>query len=89
MNVTERLDGALAGPGTFRVPSASMPGETWTVHYQSEGAALCYCPGFAHRQKCRHVEAVERLIKLEARALRDAATPESRAEAEARLIEIT
>lgn len=83
-----RISGEPAQAGTFRVPSATMPGESWVVIYVNETERHCFCPGFTHRRDCRHVQAVARLIKTETAELLAASTPESRAEAQARLIDI-
>lgn len=86
MSVAVRLSGAPPGSGEFAVPSrTTTPGEAWVVYWVAEGTCWCGCPGFARRQACRHVQAVAQAIEVEAR---QGATPERRAEAEARLREI-
>lgn len=83
-----RLSGEPTKAGTFSVASASMPGESWVVIYVNETERVCFCLGFHHRRDCRHVQAVAALIKVEAAELLAAATEETRADAQARLIEI-
>lgn len=80
-----RLSGEPAGVGAFSVPSATMPGETWTVLYQGSALMHCFCPAFAHRATCRHVEAVALAVEVEART---PVTPERRADAARRLTQL-
>lgn len=83
-----RLTGEPASRGDFAVPSATMPGEHWTVVWVTEGVAWCGCPAFQRKQTCRHVEQVALAVEIEAREMVAASTPESRAEAAARLNQI-
>jgi len=85
MAVAVRVDGEPCRAGTFAVPSATFPGEVYHVVWQTEGLAFCGCPGHQHRGACKHVAAVALAIEVEAR---QAATPETRAEAAARLAHI-
>lgn len=80
-----RIEGQECGPGAFCVPSATFPGEAWTVLWRTEGIAWCPCPGFQRRQRCRHVAEVALAIEIESR---QAPTEATRAAAAARLQEI-
>lgn len=80
--VAVRVSGEPAAVGSFAVPSATFPGETWTVLYQGADLMHCFCPAFAHRGVCRHTQAVALALEVEARTQ---ATPERRAEAARRL----
>jgi uncharacterized Zn finger protein len=62
-----RTAGPLAGPGRFSVPSASTPDRTHAVIWVGPAAVDCPCPGFTFRGTCRHVAAVEALLREERR----------------------
>jgi hypothetical protein len=54
-------DGVL----TVRVRSASDPGVAYLVRRLPGGMWTCTCPGFTHRQRCRHIVRVRgRLAEL-------------------------
>ena len=88
MTVAVRVAGEVAGPGQFAVPSATTPGEAWTVEYRCPGVVWCACPSFQRRQVCRHAEAVALAVEVEAREEVARSTPASRSEAAARLSRI-
>jgi len=62
-----RTAGEPCRAGEFVVPSESHPGESWRVLWITEGTAHCFCPGFAHRGRCRHLNEVALAIEIEAR----------------------
>jgi hypothetical protein len=86
--VAVRTSGEPAARGSFAVPSATMPGESWVVEWVGEGACWCGCPAFARKQSCRHVQAVALAVEIEAREAVARSTPETRAEAAGRLLTI-
>lgn len=88
MSVAVRLEGKPGGAGAFAVPSHSSPGESHVIFWQHEAAHWCGCVGHELRGSCRHVEAVALAVEVEARQLLEQATPESRADAAARLARI-
>jgi hypothetical protein len=63
--VAVRLDGEPCSAGWWAVPSASNPGASWHVRHEGPGCCWCGCPGFAHRQTCRHVQAVALAAEVE------------------------
>ena len=67
----ERVRGEAGGHGTFAVPSASHPGEAWTVVWWAADGHMCRCPGHGFRGRCRHADAVTALVEAEDAADRE------------------
>lgn len=86
--VAVRTTGEPCGPGEWIVPSATSPGATWTVFWQTEGTAFCFCPGFQHRGTCRHLAAVALAVEVEARQSLEQTTDSERALAALKLREL-
>ena len=62
-----RVAGVPTKQGTFTVQSATDPAQSWVVEWGSARTHWCGCPAFARSKenKCRHVEAVFRVIETE------------------------
>jgi hypothetical protein len=86
--VAVRTSGEPCGAGEWLVPSATMPGATWTVFWRTEGVHFCFCPGFQHRATCRHLAAVALAVEVEARQSLEQTTESERAIAALKLQEL-
>ena len=62
-----RANGEPGGPGVWLVPSKSTPGDTYGLTLRADGSLVCPCPGFTHRQRCRHTAEVALALEIEQR----------------------
>jgi hypothetical protein len=46
-------------PRNYQVQSDTNTGVWYTLTEQVDGTWRCNCPGFFHREECKHVERIE------------------------------